>query len=428
MSTWNHLQSDRTQRGWHCGWLLVLLLFVVLPNTFLSASEIQIAAGQSHTLVLTPDGRVWAFGDDSSGQLGDDTLQADKPNGVLVSGLTNVIAIAAGREHSLALCADGTVWAWGANNAKQLGSISDNAATFKTTPQQLGLSYIVSIAAGGDHSLAIERSGLVYAWGSDSEGQLGNGATTGNQVSPQTVQQVGGGGSLAKALAVAAGASHSMALLADGTVVTWGRDDEGQLGNGGTLVTNSDSAVPVSAGIADAVAIACGDNHSLVRLADGTVRGWGRNDLGQLGTLPNTNQASPVTLTLSPLVKQLSAGANHSVFLLADGSLRTTGNDAQGALGNDGSFSSAGTPVTVSLGGTQVRTMVAGGNHTIAMLANGSFRAWGADNQMQLGNGSGITGNQALPSVVDVTWPMVGITAVEAGQRHNVALQADGSV
>src|ERR1043165_3915135 len=93
----------------------------------------------------------------------------------------------------------------------------------------------------------------------------------------------------------------------------------------------------------------------------------------------------------------------------------TTGDQARGAR-------------AVSLGGAAVRTMAAGGNHTLAVLGDGSFRAWGADNQLQLGNGTGITGSQALPTTVDVTWPMVGITAVEAGQRHNAVLQGDGSV
>ena len=118
------LNRNRYLLSSYAGELLraLLLLVALLYGSGLVSSEVQIAVGQNHTLVLAPDGRVWAFGDDSSGQLGDDTTQADKSSGVVVAGLTNIIAIAAGREHSLALRADGVVYSWGANNTKQFDS------------------------------------------------------------------------------------------------------------------------------------------------------------------------------------------------------------------------------------------------------------------------------------------------------------------
>ena len=419
------LNRNRSILPSYAGELLrtLLILVALLYGSALVSSEVQIAVGQNHTLVLAPDGRVWSFGKDNRGQLGDDTTIGNKSSGVLVGSLTDIIAVAAGRAHSLALRADGTVWSWGDNTFDQLGH--NSGVTFKTTPVQIpGLSTVISIAAGGDHSLAVNVYGDVFAWGSDTDGELGNGAPVGKQVTPANVLAVGGAGNLARAIAVAAGNTHSMALLADGTVVAWGRDVEGQLGNG-AVVGNQIVPVVVT-GLADVTAIACGWQHSLARLADGTVRAWGRNDVGQLGTLAGVNQPFAVNPG-STQVKAVSAGENHSVFQFVDGSLAACGNDFQGAVGNNSTPGNVAVPTAVALGGAATRTFAAGGNHTVACLADGSFQAWGSNSDGQLGFGS-LIADQQTPVAVLVTWPMVAITHVDAANSHSVALKSDGTV
>jgi alpha-tubulin suppressor-like RCC1 family protein len=120
----------------------------------------KVAAGHEHTLLVKPDGTVWAFGANSSGQLGDNTFtirRVPQP----VAGLGNVIAVAAGTAHSLALTSGGTVFAWGGNS---FGAVGDGTTTVKKTPVALSLTSVVAIAAGDHHSLALRSNGDVYAW------------------------------------------------------------------------------------------------------------------------------------------------------------------------------------------------------------------------------------------------------------------------
>jgi alpha-tubulin suppressor-like RCC1 family protein len=206
-----------------------------------------VAAGESHSLALKGDGTVWAWGANDGGQLGDTSLK-DRATPVQVKGLggngvlIDIVAIAAGGQTSLALRADGTVWSWGVNDKGQLGN---NVATkYSTTPVQVkaqrgDLPGMKAIAAGSAHCLALKADGIVWAWGWNSHGQLGDGLTSDRS----TAAAVKGGKKLGALLknvkAIAAGGTatikqpsggHSLALVAQGEVFGWGWNVKGQLG------------------------------------------------------------------------------------------------------------------------------------------------------------------------------------------------------
>jgi hypothetical protein len=184
-----------------------------------------IAAGGHFSLALRSDGTVWAWGANGSGQLGDGTL-VNRSTPVRVSGLAGVTAIAAGAEHALALLGNGAVVAWGANNEGQLG---DNTTFTRSTPVGVrGFSRAFSIAAGGNSSIAMSEVPMV--WGSNSNGQLGTGsATPAFRSSAGPISALPGG-----AYRFAVGANHMLAQHSDGTVWAWGANDSGQIGNGAT--------------------------------------------------------------------------------------------------------------------------------------------------------------------------------------------------
>ncbi|MDP9372149.1 MAG: hypothetical protein M3Q65_06785, partial [Chloroflexota bacterium] len=245
-----------------------------------------IAASGSHNLALMADGGVWAWGANDDGQLGSGDRCVASGAGcssatpVRVRGLTDVKAVAAGGDtntiaHSLALRADGTVWAWGSNFHGQLG---DGSTTNSAVPVQArGLGGIVAIAAGDGYSLAVGGNGVVWAWGVNHSGQLGDGVacvTTGLGCVAATPGQIRGPGRVA---AVAAGNGYALARDADGALWAWGLNDRGQLGDGSTAASRA--AVRVR-GLSDAVAMATGYSYSLALTADGAVWAWGANEFG----------------------------------------------------------------------------------------------------------------------------------------------------
>ncbi|TLZ71770.1 MAG: RCC1 repeat-containing protein, partial [Methanobacteriota archaeon] len=244
-----------------------------------------VANGLSNTV----SGTVLAWGDNVDGQLGNGTFTTSNTP-VEVSGLTGVTAIAAGgafNHHSLALKSDGTVWAWGANSAGQLGN---GSFTGSNTPVQTsGINGVTAIAGGQLHSLALKSDGTVWAWGFNLDGQLGNGTnTTTYPYGLDTPVQVLG---LTGVIAIAGGGAHSLALKSDGTVWAWGQNNKGQLGNGS--FTGSNTPVQTS-GISGVTAIAGGVSHSLALKSDGTVWAWGYNGGGELGNGTYTDNNTPV--------------------------------------------------------------------------------------------------------------------------------------
>ena len=248
-----------------------------------------IAAGWGHNLALKQDGTVWAWGGNWNGERGDGTTDWEpifEP--VQVSGLTGVKAIAAGNSFSLALKGDGTVWAWGANSA---GEIGDGTRETRYEPVQVsGLTEITAITTGSrsNHCLALKEDGTVWAWGTNNNGQIGDGTRGDDRLIPVQVKE------LTEVTAIATGASHSLALKEDGTLWTWGANYSGQLGDG---TTNNDRLQAEQVGSLTAIrAIGAGSTQSFAIKEDGTAWAWGGNRYGQLGDGTTEDRTFPVQM------------------------------------------------------------------------------------------------------------------------------------
>jgi len=370
-----------------------------------------VSAGAFFTCVRLSDGTAQCTGRNQFGQLGNgDGTFTSSSVPVAVSGLTTATRVVAGAEHACALLGDSTVRCWGAGDSGQRGDGTFNNSS--TVPVAVsGLTGAVSVVTGGYHTCALLGDGTMWCWGRNADGQLGDGTagpqcvyTTG-RCSPTPVR-VGG---ITSPAAITAGGYHTCALLGDGTVWCWGRNGSGQLGDGTT--TNSSSPVRAG-GITGAVAVSGAFSHTCAVLGDGTVQCWGDNSEGQLGDGTVTSSATPVRAGGITGAVAVSGGYRHTCALLGDGTVQCWGRNLEGQLG-DGTTTSSTTPVRVGgLTGAVAITAGQGGLHTCALLADGSVKCWGAvgagNDVGQLGNGS--TTGSATPVTMTgtagagVTW------------------------
>ncbi len=352
--------------------LAELMASALVAKMQASSVNTRIAAGYEHSLYLGNDGSLWAWGSNSSGQLGDGTTtRRYTPTQVL----TGVAAIAARYFHSLALKTDGSLWAWGANWDGQLG---DGTTTDRATPTPV-LTGVDAIAAGNDHSLALKTDGSLWVWGANWAGQLGDG-TTMDRATPTPI--------LTGIAAVAAGANHSLALKTDGSLWVWGANWSGQLGD----ETTTDRATPIQV-LTGVIAMTGGGSHSLALKTDGSLWAWGHNSSGQLGDGTTTDRSTPIQVLTG--VANLAAGGSHTLALKTDGSLWAWGWNASGQLGAGTFTYSLTTPTQVLTG---VAAVAAGSDHTLALKTDGSLWAWGDNASGQLGDGT--TTNRDSPTQV----------------------------
>jgi alpha-tubulin suppressor-like RCC1 family protein len=340
----------------------------------------KIDAGVTDSLVITDEGKVEDWGDNSYGNLGigtysgPDTCPSNSDpcseTPVKVRKLQNIKAIAAGNDFNLALLSNGTVMAWGQNTAGQLGDGTSSgpqtcsfAEACSTTPVLVsGLGHVTAIAAGYDHALALLSNGTVVAWGDDRYGQLGTTSTLSlcsdgyscstTPVPVSDLQNV-------KSIADNGGSDFSLALTGAGSVMAWGSNLHGQLGDG----TNSGpqscgawgpcSMTPVTVNnLQDVTAIAAGANHSLALLSTQSVEAWGYNDDGQLGDGQFVDSDVPVAVNDLTGVVALSGGWEDSLALLPNGTLVYWG-----ASVSDGSLHDAPTAIG---GPTGIKKIAAG--------------------------------------------------------------------
>jgi alpha-tubulin suppressor-like RCC1 family protein len=324
-------------------------------------------------------------------------------------------SITAGRNHTCALLSTGAVKCWGSNSNGQLG---DGTTTDRKTPTDVsGLSSgVTAITTGRNHTCALRATGAVECWGYNFEGRLGDGTTT-DRKTPTDVSGLSSG-----VTAITAGTRHTCALLGTGAVTCWGDNSVGQLGNG----TTTDQLTPtaVTGLSSDVTAITAGTEHTCALLATGAVHCWGNNASGQLGNGNTTDQLTPTPVTgLSSDGTAISAGHHHTCALLATGAAHCWGYNAYGQLGNN-STANRLTPTAVTGLSGGVTAITAETFHTCALLATGAVECWGYNGYGQLGDNT--TSNRLTPTAV--TGLSSGVTAITAGRWHTCALLATGAL
>jgi len=367
---------------------------------------IQIAAGEDHTIALKSDGSVWAWGDNSNGQLGDGT-KANSMEPVMLGTISDVTAISANDDISMALKKDGTVWAWGYNEYGRLGNGTE-IDSLKPT-QVSGLTNVTAISAGGTHCLALKQDGTVWAWGRNFYGQLGNSS---NKNSSVPVKAAG----LSKITAISAGEKHSMALASDGTIWVWGDNDYGELGLGSTdgksiptQLTNLDNVIFISAGNIFSAAVK----------KDGTLWTWGYNGYGQLGNGTEKDSLRPVRVSSVSNVVKAATGKNHMLAMTSDGTIWACGYNNYGQLGN-GTKDKSAVPVQSS-GITGAEFITTTFSHNFAMCSDGSVWAWGRNYNYQIAEDKGnevlvpveITVLKSENTVTQSNGPSIDLLAVQ---------------
>jgi len=352
-----------------------------------------VAAGGFHTCMRLPDRTVQCWGENNYGQLGNgDGNLASSSVPVAVRDLNTATRVVTGDGHTCALVGDNpnaTVQCWGLGDSGQRGDGSFN--TISTVPGPVvGITGAVGVATRGYHSCALlGADGTVWCWGRNVDGQLGNGtrapvdcAQRGVPCGSSTPVQASG---ITGAVAVIAGGYHTCALFGDGSAQCWGRNDDGQLGDG--TFTTSSTAVRVG-NLTGAAALTGGFYHTCAVLSDFTVQCWGRNAEGQLGNGTTVGTRAPDRVAGLPSASAVSGGFHHTCALLSDQTVQCWGENLDGQLG-DGTTTSSSTPVPVR-GITGAVAVSAGILHTCALLANGTVKCWGA-----VGNGFGQLGNGA---------------------------------
>lgn len=267
-----------------------------------------ISAGYLHTLALDGGGRVWAWGYNALGQLGDGTLVTRfAPALVHFPTSTQIVAISAGGYHNLAIDTTGQLWSWGYN---ALGQLGNGSVLNSSIPVAIAAPPAIQVSAGGFHSLVLTTAGLIFACGDNANGQLGNGTNVNSNVMVLS--------STAAYKAIAAGGFHSLAITPAGLVQGWGDNADGQLGNNSVVSSNVAVATlvltnvtAISAGLFHSMAIA---STSLGTTAVG-LYAWGENANGQLGDNTLVNRHFPVPINpLTPPLHHISAGGFHSLI------------------------------------------------------------------------------------------------------------------
>lgn len=335
----------------------------------------HVAAGMQFALAVDEDGNLYSWGSNLNGRLGlDDDDASSRPTPQLVPTLSGVTRLSVSDVGSaFAIDANGDLYAWGLKGPPLgLGDDVDHHAPVKVA----GISDVVDVSAGFDHTLAVDANGLAYSWGFNGDGQLGLGAM-GAHDTPQHIA------ALSDIVSVSAGVHFSLALSSNGTVYAWGQGSTGRLGQGDD---ENDKLSPVAvAGLSNIVAISAGGAHSFALDADGNVYTWGGNNVGQLGLGDFTTRKTPQLVATLPEVDHIVAGRQSSFVIDAAGNLYTWGHNDAGQLGHgDQDNRSSPTPVATL---SQITQVASGRFHTLALGADGSVYSWGRNENGELGLG-----------------------------------------
>ena len=362
---------------------------------------------------------LWAWGQNTTGQLGDNTSTAkSSPVQTVTYGATWKL-IDCGGYHTCAIKTDGTLWLWGTNS---LGRLGNNTTTDRSSPVQtvtFGTNWKL-VSGGIYHTSAIKTDGTLWSWGYNNYGNLGDNTNANNKSSPVQTVTFGTNWKL-----VSCGQYHTASIKTDGTLWTWGRNSAGQLGDNTT--TDRSSPVQTVAFGTNWKLVSCGQSHTAAIKTDGTLWSWGYNvTYGALGDNTQTQRSSPVqTVAYGTNWKLVSCGYQHTAAIKTDGTLWVWGRNDSGQLGNNtaGTGFYISSPVQTVAYGTNWKLVSGCGYHTTAIKTDGTLWTWGRNNAGQLGDNSVTYKSSPVQTVAYGTnWK-----SVSGGQYHTIAIKDDSS-
>ena len=323
---------------------------------------------------------LWNWGG-PFGTLGDGTTSSRSSPVTTAGGGTNWKEVACGRQHTAAIKTDGTLWVWGSNGS---GALGDNTATARSSPVTTvgGGTNWKQVSGGTTYTAAIKTDGTLWTWGNNGNGRLGDGTTL-DRSSPVTT--AGGGVNWKQ---VSCGDAHTAAIKTDGTLWTWGKNDDGRCGDG--TITDRSSPVTTAGGGTDWKQVAGGGKITIAIKIDGTLWTCGYNLNGNLGDGTTTSRRSPVTTAGGGTNwKQAAGGRHHTVAVKTDGTLWTWGFNNAGQLGT-GTTTTRSSPGTTAGGGTNWKQAAApsDSDHTAAIKTDGALWIWGKGGSGALGDGT----------------------------------------
>ncbi len=377
---------------------------------------ISIAAGSFHTCALLSNGSVSCWGLNDSGQLGNGTISSSSaPVQVL---LTNVVALAAGAANTCAVRVDGSVWCWGAAPANQ-----STVASNEPMQMNIGGGVAVGAAVGGNHACALLADAKMRCWGQNTYGQLGDfdniTTTAPHQVFVVNNQLL----SDASALEISAGANFTCSISISSGLLCWGDNSFDQFGQSLNNSGGKFNYAVYSFWYHQLTAFATGGAHVCAIVSGGPVVCSGRNDALQLGSpSPASTAAFPVYVPNITNAVDIAAGLKHTCAAIADGTIRCWGDNSLGQHGN-GSTAPAGIDSVVGVSGTFLgRTIAAGNQFSCGRRGLGALACWGAGDLGQLGNSSGLSSLNP----VAVTGISNAVT-VTTGAAHACLLDTTGA-
>ena len=455
--------GDTENRGDEEGQMGDALPYIVL-NENIGVREVS--AGGEHTCALLNNGLIKCWGLNNYGQLGlgDQKNRGDQesemgealPEVILGSGYASK-AISAGRNHSCAISAGGTLFCWGKNDKGQLG-LGDNQDRNEPVAVDVGEELTVkNVSAGGEHTCALLSDNSMKCWGEGGAGQLLTGTTDDHNTPPSAMEL----DDTLAAKEISMGTDHACALLNHGLIKCWGKNDVGQLGQGDTDSVGKDSGDPddetdeiptVNLGTnVIAYGIAVGTEHSCAIINNGMVKCWGKNNTGQLGMGNSVHNVDPhvgddsgemgdalATITFGGSNRravQIGAGEDFTCVLVSDGKVRCWGKNDVGQLGRgdketigDNETATAGMEGVTFPSGVAPRSLSVGRRHACIVGSTGSDNkvyCWGDDSSGQLGQNSNtaIGDDEELSAISAVDFGLDDtVKAVTAGEQHTCAI------
>jgi len=395
--------------------------------TSLNSLIIKDITSGSHSLFLTNDGKVYSCGKNDNGQLGlGDYTNRTVPTLISASIGSLIISAIAGSElFSLFLTNNGKVYSCGRGVSGRLGL---NNGTTYNVPQLISTnisSLIISaIDNSGLHSLALTNNGKVYSWGHQNSGSLGLGDYS-NRGVPTLISTNIGTLTISK---IKCGYYHSAFLTNDGKVYSCGSNGSGQLGLGDTINRNVPTLISTNIGSLTISDITCGDSHSLFLTNDGKVYSCGSNSSGQLGLGDTTNRNVPTLINSLPPISYIVCGAAYSLFITNDRRVYSCGSNSSGQLGfgNSGINTNVLIPTLSFTFGTYMINKAAGHDNSLFLTNDGTVYSCGLNNSSQLGLGDTI--NRNIPTLISPNIGTLTISNISCGNGHSLFLTNTGRV